>query len=167
MNTQKILPLAALVTMLVGAGAMVATAQNLDTPAADTAVVQADFGGGRGGHGGGRGGDMLREILTLVDADNDGAISQAEIDTFRAAQVGAADTNGDGQISLAEFGPAWTTFMQSRIVDDFQRLDDNGDGQIAADELDARLGGVVERMDRNGDGLLSPDDRGRRGGDRG
>jgi hypothetical protein len=187
MNTSKLLPVAALVTMLVGAGAMVATAQTLNDTAGQgprgqggmmqADMMQADWGrgdgqgrghGGRGGHGGhGRGGPMggmMHEVFAQVDADGDGAVTQAEIDTWRTAQVTAADTSGDGQLSLAEFTPAWAAFMQSRVVDDFQALDNDGDGQITAAEIDARLGGVVERFDQNGDGALSPADRMGRGG---
>jgi hypothetical protein len=178
MNPSKLLPVTALVAMLVGAGAMVATAQTLNDTATqgDTATVTpADWGRGDGegrGHGrhgrggmmGGPMGGMMQDVFAQVDADGDGAVTQAEIDTWRTARVTAADTSGDGQISLAEFTPAWTTFMQARIVDDFQTLDNDGDGQITATEIDARLGGVVGRFDQNGDGALSPADRMGRGG---
>jgi hypothetical protein len=183
MNTSKLLPLAALATMLAGAGAMVATAQTLNdtaTQGAGATVMQADWGRGGEGHGGGRGGHgrggymgghmggpmggMFQQVFAEIDADADGAVTQAEIDTWRAAKVTAADTSGDGQISLAEFTPAWTAFMQARIVDDFQALDEDGDGQITAAEIDARLGNVVSRMDQDGDGALSPADRMHRGG---
>jgi hypothetical protein len=173
MNTSKLLPIAALVTMLAGAGAMVATAQTMNDNAAagDTSVMHADWGHGGGGQRHGRGGPgrggpmgaMFQEVFAQVDADGDGAVTQAEIDSWRSTQMTAADTSGDGQISLAEFTPAWTAFMQSRIVDDFQALDEDGNGHITAAEMDARLGNIVTRMDQNGDGALSPADRGGRG----
>ncbi|MFP1631297.1 EF-hand domain-containing protein [Zhengella sp. ZM62] len=111
---------------------------------------------GMGGHGG-----MFRTLFTEVDADKDGKITQAEIDTFREAKVASADASGDGSLSIEEFDTLYREFTRSRMVDAFQRLDDDGDGQITRAELDARLANVVKFMDRNGDGALSMEDRGR------
>lgn len=174
MKTSKLLPLAALATMLAGAGAMVATAQTMNGTAGGEGPgsVQADWGRDGDGHrhgrsGQGRGGPLMGglfpQVFAQIDTDGDNAVTQAEIDTWRAAEMAGADTSGDGRISLAEFTPAWTTFMQARIVDDFQRLDDDGDGQITTAEVDARLGAVVALMDRDGDGTLSPADHRARG----
>lgn len=182
MNTSKLLPIAAVVLALVGTGAVVATAQNL-TPetgaAADAQIVQADFDGGRGdgrgdghrghggfGFGGGRGGgEMFANMIAKIDTDGNGAITQAEIDAYRTAQVTAADTSKDGSLSVDEFGTIYAEFVQPRMIDAFQDLDADGDGVVTKAELDARFGSIVEQMDQNADGALSQDDAGR--GDRG
>jgi hypothetical protein len=172
MTTSKFLPIVALVMGLTGAGAMIATAQNLAPAAPDAATTEAPVvqaavrgdhsrHGDRDGRGGGEGhrGDMFRAVMTAADADGNGALTQAEIDAFRAAQIGAADTSGEGALSLEEFETLYTQFVRNQMVDAFQNLDDDGDGAITPAELDTRLNGVVERMDSNGDGAISPADR--------
>ena len=51
--------------------------------------------------------------------------------------------------------------MRERVVDAFQDHDDDGNGQVTAEEFNERYAGLVERFDRNGDGQLNQDDRGR------
>ncbi len=186
MKLSKLLPTTFLVTALLGAGAAVATAQNqpatppagAETAAPETGgrvarIHEAHFGGkdghrgGRGGPGGRHGGgEMMQQIFTQADADGDGTLTQAEIDEFRAMQVEDADTSGDGALTIDEFETLYNAFARDRMVDAFQALDSDGDGAISAEEIDARVGNMVERMDRDGDGVLSPADRGGRG-DRG
>lgn len=119
--------------------------------------------GGRHGMGGmgGPGGGMFRTLFTEVDADKDGKVTQAEIDAFRDAKVASADASGDGSLSIEEFDTLYREFTRSRMVDAFQRLDDDGDGQVTKAEMDDRLANIVKFMDRNGDGALSMEDRGR------
>lgn len=177
MNTSKFLPIAALVLGLVGTGAVVATAQNLATdttaPAGEAKVMQADFDGGRGdghddrghggfGFGGGHsGGEMFANLITKIDTDGNGAVTQAEIDAFRTAQLTAADTSKDGALSVDEFQTIYAEFVRPQMVDAFQDLDADGDGVVTKAEMDARFGTIVKRMDQNGDGALSQDDAGR------
>lgn len=175
MKTSKLLPLGFLALTLVGTGAIVATAQTTPTnPDAPAAQVQdqgqhADMRGDRDGlrhhqASGGRGGsEMFQTLFTEVDADGDGSVTQAEIDSYRSTKVGEADTSGDGALSIDEFDTLYREFTRSRMVDTFQDFDADGDGVVSAEELDARFGDVVERMDRDGDGALTLQDRGRRG----
>lgn len=169
MTKSKIFPAAFLVTSLVLSGAVIANAQSVTGDAPDTAVVQTDFRGEHGPRGdqgprGMRG--MFQQVMTEVDADGDGAVTQVEIDTFRSALVEGADTSGDGNLTIEEFETIFAEMVRDHMVDAFQDLDGDGDGNVTAAEMDARFGGIVERMDRNGDGALSADDRGGRG-DRG
>ena len=160
------------------------TVQTATPPASEAAPgqpVPVQFFGGRegrgdhgqrGGHGPrgmmGRGGPagMMMQMFEEVDADGDGSVTQAEIDAYRAARVGAADTNGDGSLSLNEFQTLWAEQTRPRMVDAFQNLDDDGDGQITEAELDRRVDRMVARLDRDGDGALTPQDRGGRDRDR-
>ena len=116
------------------------------------------------GHGrrGGRGAQFM-QFFSEVDADGSGTVTQAEIDAFLAAQLTAADVDGSGTVGLAEFETVYNQRTRARMVDAFQRLDDDGDGQIAANELSDRFGTLVERLDRNGDDALSRADRRGRG----
>jgi hypothetical protein len=72
----------------------------------------------------------------------------------------AADTDGDGKISLAE----WTAFQEKRNAEgnpakSFARIDTNKDGFIDKSELDAFLAKRFAKLDKNGDGVLSADER--------
>lgn len=183
----KLIPAAVLVAMFAASGAAVVSAQTAPTadettapvpetpaadatPAAEGLLERTGFLGGRGddegrgerghggGHGGHGGGDLVRGILSGADADADGAVTQTEIDAFRAAQVGTADVSGEGDLSLEEFKTVYLELIRSQMVDAFQDLDEDGDASITPVELDARLNGVVEQMDRDGDGALSPAD---------
>lgn len=85
-----------------------------------------------------------------------------------------ADSNADGQISLAEFKAA----HEARAVKHFARMDSNGDGLLSADEMERSHRGqhrfgkhrgkmkakkLVRRLDSDGSGSLSFDElQGRR-----
>jgi Ca2+-binding EF-hand superfamily protein len=120
---------------------------------------------GKRGHQGGKhgGGKMMRALLDKADANDDGAVTQEEVDSYRAAKLAEVDASGDGALSIEEFDTLYREMTRSRMVDMFQKLDADGDGVITADEMDARAANIVERMDRDGDGVLSIKDRGRRG----
>lgn len=191
MKRTDLIPALALVGAITLSGTMVATAQNLpatgDAPQAGV-KIQPIHGEGKGGfwrnrhddddddhrrfdrsrfggrEGHGDGAQMMLKLFAQIDADDNGEVTQAEIDAYRSAQISGADASGDGNLSIEEFDTLYRAFTRERMVDAFQRLDDDGDGQITPAELDLRLDGVVERMDRNGDGVLTIQDRrGRRG----
>lgn len=170
MNKLKISPVGILAILAVVSGSTVATAQTaMEKHAPAPEVMNVDFRGHGDGPGKRGGGKMMRQILEKVDANGDRAVTQDEIDTFRASLVSEADTSGDGNISLAEFETIYLKMMRNQMVDAFQHLDEDGDGMLTQAEMDIRFGNVVERMDRNGDGKLDRDDRGgrdRKGGDR-
>ena len=131
----------------------------------DTPRIQPVHFKGRGFGRGGRGrGNAMMQFFGEVDADNDGSVTQAEVDQFLASQLTEGDTNGDGSVGLEEFQVIYLERTRPRMVDAFLGLDDDGDGQITSAELSDRFGTIVERMDRNGDDALSVEDR--RRGDR-
>ncbi|WP_187429516.1 hypothetical protein ROLI_041120 [Roseobacter fucihabitans] len=169
MKTRKILPIGFLALTLLGSGAMTATAQN-KVPAEDIATAQSERSEYRkvkdGHHGkrrGGKRGEMMRTLFSAADGDGDGALTQGEIDSYRAAKLSQADASGDGALSIAEFDTLYREITRTRMVDVFQDFDADGDGQISTQEMDARFGNVVQRMDRDDDGVLTLKERGRRG----
>jgi Ca2+-binding EF-hand superfamily protein len=123
------------------------------------------FGGHHmGGPGAGRGGGM-RGMLTAYDANEDGKLSQEEIDQGRANQLKKFDKDGDGALSLPEYEALWLDAMRDRMVDRFQDHDDNGDGKVTAEEFGERFAGMVKFMDTNDDGVLDQQDMQNRHGE--
>lgn len=169
MKPVKIIASSVLSTAVLLSGLTVATAQSTSqtTPAQveqgekPAKMNRADFRKGHGRHGG-RG--MLNQIIQKVDADGDGSVKQAELDTFRAALVQGADVSGEGDISLEEFQTIYLELTRERMVDAFQTLDADGDGLVTQAERDSRFGSAIEQMDRNQDGMLDHQDRRNREG---
>jgi len=125
-------------------------------------------GRGMGRHGGmmGPGASMFRQADTLFkqfDADKDDAVSKQELDAGFAAMHAKTDVNGDGKISVDEFGGLWTQFTRGRMVDRFQMLDDDGDAAITSDEFKTPFEYAFRRHDLNDDGKLTRDEFWQRG----
>ncbi|WP_417588896.1 EF-hand domain-containing protein [Pararhodobacter oceanensis] len=174
MKTSKLIPAGFVVVATLLSGATAATSLTAaETRLPQGAVTMQDSGAKRAdmrhgqGHGerGPRG--FMGQIITSIDADGDGAVTQAEIDSFRSALVAGADTTGEGDISLGEFETIYLELTRDRMVDTFQELDADGDGVVTQAEMDGRFGSIVAQMDRNGDGQLDRADHERRGGERG
>lgn len=114
------------------------------------------YGMHRGGH---RGGKALKHLAKRYDADKDGTVSQAEIDTNRTEWHKKFDTDGNGTLSLKEFESLWLEAKRQRMVRSFQRFDVDGDAQMTLEEYTEPMSNIVERWDRNGDGVISREDR--------
>lgn len=97
-----------------------------------------DRDGDRKGRDGERGALMFQEL----DANGDGQLTLAEIESSGAARFAAADTDGDGLLSADEL----------RAQAD-ARADERAGARRA--ERSARM---IERQDANDDGLLSPEE---------
>ncbi|MEM8658939.1 MAG: calcium-binding protein, partial [Pseudomonadota bacterium] len=88
----------------------------------------------RGGDGGDRAGRLMRFMETF-DANADGSLTQEEIDSTRAERLAEFDADTDGVLTLEEFQALWLDAMRERMVDQFQSHDDDGDGQVTAEEF--------------------------------
>ena len=130
-----------------------------------TALAGASHAGHRdGGHGMGfldKGQIAIStmEMFDAVDADDDGRLTQAEIDKARNDRHAAHDADGDGNLTLEEFAGFWHETTRPLTVRAFQMLDTDGDAVVTRAEYDRPLAGIVEQLDRNGDGALSMKDR--------
>jgi hypothetical protein len=124
----------------------------------------ADRRGGHGMHGGGHHGmaGQVRSMAERYDLDDDGQITQEEIDSNRAEWH--AEFSGDGDaMTLEQFQDLWLRARREQMVREFQRFDRDGDGEITLEEYQRPMEGFVERFDRNDDQALSRDDMQRRG----
>jgi Ca2+-binding EF-hand superfamily protein len=134
-----------------------------------TTMVGAGLAGGHGDHGRGWGGghsERAQRMFESFDANQDGTITQAEIDETRSSRLAEFDADGDGSLTIEEYQGLWMDAMRERMVDQFQAHDDDGDGLVTVEEFSERYDSLVQRLDRNGDGQLTQDDLRRRPRDR-
>ncbi|WP_230681683.1 EF-hand domain-containing protein [Paracidovorax cattleyae] len=110
------------------------------------------------------------------DADNDGRVTRAEYDAVRKQRYTAADTNGNGWLSEAEYLAEFQGRLQQQYAgkqrppDDayanairqahvrFGILDRNKDGRLTADEEQAIADRTFQNADTNGDGVVDAAD---------
>ena len=162
---KKSLIAAAIATVVMGATAGPLVAQSAGDRAEQSHAQHAGErrGGDRRGHDNRRGrGDRMAALFENYDTNEDGDITQAEIDAVRAGRLAEFDADGDSQLTLEEYQALWLDAMHERMVDRFQRHDDDGDGLVTVEEFGEDFANIVDRRDRNDDGVLNADDRGRR-----
>jgi hypothetical protein len=112
-----------------------------------------------GGHHGKRhGGRGMFRMMEAFDANEDGKLSQEEIDSSRAERFGQFDGDGDQSLTLQEYEQLWLDAMRERMVDRFQHLDADGDAKVTAEEFQRPFAKMVQRKDRNGDGVIDRND---------
>ena len=95
-------------------------------------------------------------MFDQLDADGDGRVSRAEMETYRAERLRSADRNGDGRLDPQEFETFWLEVTRPMRIRAFQFLDADGDGVVGAAELQRPSDRMFMRMDRDGDGYLTP-----------
>ncbi len=113
----------------------------------------------RGHRGGVHRGERLFESF---DANDDGKLTQTEVDQTRRDRFSQFDADADGKLNLQEYQALWSDAMRSRMVDRFQRLDEDGDAAVTSEEFLAPFGKVASRMDRDDNGELTRDELRRR-----
>lgn len=114
---------------------------------------------------GGGGMSMMHPMMGMLDADGDGTVTPAEARDGLQSQLAEYDADGDGTLSLSEFETLHSAIIRESMVDRFQFLDDDGDGQVTADEI-VKPADRMERMQAMRERMMQDD--GRQGaGDRG
>lgn len=158
MKKTTTIAIAAVAVLGVGAAAVAAQADGRWRDHGGSSHYSHSGGYGMGGPGMKGHGGRMASMLRYFDSDGDGAVSQAEIDQVRDERFATFDSDSSQTLSLAEFEGLWLDFMRERMVDGFQRLDADGDGQVTLAEVNRPLGQMVERMDRNEDGVIDRSD---------
>jgi Ca2+-binding EF-hand superfamily protein len=124
-----------------------------------TSMVGASLAGGGWGHGGGWGGGGRGDrLFEQFDTNQDGLITQAEIDQVLEARLANFDQDNDGSLTLEEYQALWLDAMRERMVDRFQAHDDDGDAMVTVEEFVGSYGSMVRHVDRNDDGQITRDD---------
>ena len=90
-----------------------------------------------------------------LDDDADGMLSPDELSMIARARFDQLDRDDDGVLSFDEFRE-----MQSQRDPEatFRRLDTDGDGRVAPDELPEWLRSSFENVDTNDDGFVDEDE---------
>jgi len=124
-----------------------------------TGASYADRGEGDCGpglhHGPGGHGARAGMLFEKFDVNGDGSVTRAEIDETRGAKLQAADGNADAQLTLEEFQTLWLEMTRPMMVDRFQDLDEDGNGQVTEAELGRPLDNMFVFLDRNEDGSIT------------
>lgn len=122
------------------------------------AIAGAAHSSGWGGHGYGYGhsknGQMMK-MFQEFDANDDGKVTKGELDSGRMSHFSNADADGNAALSINEFQGMWMQFMRPHMVDKFQMLDDDGDGEVTEREFQKPFNMIMRHMDRNDDGAIS------------
>ncbi len=107
---------------------------------------------------------MALERFQELDADGNGQVTQAEIQSHQARLLNDHDADRDGGLSLEEYESVWLAQSRNRMVRRFQRLDADGNGTVTTAEMERMGERMLTRADRNSDGAISQDElRGPRG----
>jgi len=155
-RTKIILASSAAFALVVGAVGIVSA--EMRTHGGGQSMHQTSWTGHGGGmHGGMQGGpmQMMDKMFDKFDVNKDGAVSKAEIAQVRKAELAKYDADKDGKLSLNEFQNLWLEMARERMVDHFQRLDNNGDAVVTEDEVASPMDRMMSFMDQNGDGKLT------------
>jgi Ca2+-binding EF-hand superfamily protein len=105
---------------------------------------------------------FMAEMMTELDTNEDGKLSQDEVIAGRTAKFQEADANADGLLSFVELEEFHEAEKEKRKKErkqkHFEKMDANSDGFTNLDEFLSGASDRFEKMDRNGDGFISKDD---------
>ena len=160
-------------TLFVAAAATALLAACASSPAPSATTTAAAPTGQPARPAGGHG---VEAFLGSFDADRDGRVTRAEYDAIRAQRFRAADTNGDGVLSEAEYVAEYESRLKRQYFDDGRQPDATyasqikqahvrfgivnraRDGRYTPEEDRAIAARTFKGLDTNGDGVVSAAD---------
>lgn len=95
-----------------------------------------------------------RWLLAKYDANGDRVISSSEIEHKRQRVFAHMDENADGDVSFAEYQSLDNRKREAILQARFAKLDADNDGRLTGQEYASYLGSF-ERLDQNGDGQVT------------
>lgn len=103
--------------------------------------------------------DRRAEIFSELDQNNDGSISAEEF-VNRPDRFARADVDGNGLLTAKEIAAVGQDRAERRVARMIERLDQNGDGALSQEEIEARRdpARMFERLDANSDGVVSEEE---------
>lgn len=103
--------------------------------------------------------DTRDKMMSKIDTNHDGVISDDEWNAARDARFKKLDANGDGFLSSDEMTAGAKQHNAARSEKMFKRMDTDGDGKISKAEYDAASAKMRERMKTRmqGNGAAKPD----------
>ena len=105
-------------------------------------------------------------LLTMMDANGDGAITGDEISAYRTAMFAEIDTDGDGTLTAEELiarhearrAARRARRKAARYARHFNRLDSDGNGGVSIEEFTSARPPIMDRLDTDGDGTISAEE---------
>lgn len=94
------------------------------------------------------GGGMMDGDNLSYDSDADGTTSVAELRDALQSELSGFDADSNGVLDIEEFEKLNAARIRNQMVDRFQALDEDGDGQVTQDEMTAPADKMQRRMDR-------------------
>jgi Ca2+-binding EF-hand superfamily protein len=96
--------------------------------------------------------------LAKLDTNGDGQVQIAEIEAHAAQNAAEIDSNRNGMIEASEV-KAWHEAQRAKRAEArLLRMDANGDGKVSVDEFVAARTEPVSKRDANGDGVIQAEE---------
>ena len=95
-----------------------------------------------------RHGKRMETMLRDFDLNGDKQLTQNEVNDALTIRLNQFDLDKDGQLNLEEFSAYWMDRKHYRMVDSFQRLDEDGDAVVTAAEFEAPFANLAERINQ-------------------
>ncbi|MCF6293515.1 MAG: hypothetical protein L3J04_08990 [Robiginitomaculum sp.] len=80
------------------------------------------------------------------DTNDDGEVSKDEIKAAKRKEMSKYDKNRNRSLSLSEYENLWMAKQRNKMVDQFQDLDEDGDGKITEDEFAVKANNRAIRL---------------------
>ena len=100
-----------------------------------------------GGMGSGGGMGPMGDMMQAFDADDDGSLTPDELRSGLESRLAEFDADDSGTLSIDEFEALHSAMIRESMVDRFQALDNDGDGEVTAEEMTAPADRIQRMQD--------------------